>query len=93
VACPLLFPPVRCGQCDVLRPIVTSVLSGLCLPIDPGEYTNVAAQNPAIYKQMLARVDEVQLTVYSPDRGTDSDKAACNKSIADYSYYWGPFIE
>eukprot|EP00036_Acanthoecidae_sp_10tr_P003623 CAMPEP_0182938072 /NCGR_PEP_ID=MMETSP0105_2-20130417/43199_1 /TAXON_ID=81532 ORGANISM="Acanthoeca-like sp., Strain 10tr" /NCGR_SAMPLE_ID=MMETSP0105_2 /ASSEMBLY_ACC=CAM_ASM_000205 /LENGTH=553 /DNA_ID=CAMNT_0025077337 /DNA_START=14 /DNA_END=1675 /DNA_ORIENTATION=+ len=59
---------------------------------DPSEYHNVAAANPDIYNRMLARVDEIAKTVFSPIRGSD-DKAACAKGVNEYGGYWGPFIE
>jgi hypothetical protein len=42
---------------------------------------------------MLARLDEVAKTVFSPDRGDSTDGLACAKALNDYNGYWGPFID
>jgi len=61
------------------------------LQTDPGEYESLATQLPEVFAEMLARLDEVQGTVYSPDRGT-INKAACEQ-VKTNEGYWGPFIE
>ena len=39
---------------------------------------------------MLARVDALQRTAYSPDRGT-ADPQACKQAAANGGY-WGPWV-
>ena len=58
---------------------------------DPTERRNLAAAQPARFAQMLARVDALQATVYSPVRG-DNDPRACDAAISRYGGYWGPFL-
>lgn len=58
---------------------------------DPSESNNLAIQMPDLFVRMLSRLDEIQLSVYSPDRGHKS-KVACEQAI-DNGYYWGPFYK
>eukprot|EP00035_Acanthoeca_spectabilis_P017658 m.371226 g.371226 ORF g.371226 m.371226 type:complete len:556 (+) comp16683_c0_seq28:2454-4121(+) len=60
---------------------------------DPGEHNNVAAEQPEIFNSMLARLDQVQSSVYSPNRGEATDNLACDVSLNKYGAYWGPFIQ
>ena len=48
--------------------------------------TQVAAQNPAVYKEMYAAILEHNKTVYSPIRGAD-DGAACEKAVGECERY------
>jgi hypothetical protein len=57
---------------------------------DPSESSNLAATQPELFMEMLARVDVLQASVYSPVRG-HKDPAACARA-ADRGYYWGPFL-
>ena len=59
---------------------------------DPQEFNSLAAELPEVFDRMLKRIDELQETVYSPDRGK-KDKRACSKAMGDYGGYWGPFVE
>lgn len=59
---------------------------------DPGEDTSLAASQPDIFKFLLKRVDELQRSVYSPDRGPE-DHGACKKAKQEYHGYWGPWLE
>ena len=45
---------------------------------------------PDLFTAMLARVDALQKTVYSPVRGT-KDARACKDAQGEYHGYWGPF--
>ena len=57
---------------------------------DPTEERSLAAEEPELFKSMLAEVDELQATVYSPDRGAE-DPAACATATTTYSGFWGPW--
>jgi len=59
---------------------------------DPFELTSIAEQASDLFTSMLARVDELQQTVYSPVRGS-KDKQACTVAEEDYKGYWGPFVD
>jgi arylsulfatase B len=61
------------------------------LAVDPSETTSLAAQNPALFATLLARVDELQGGVYSPVRGA-ADPAACRVATGERGGYWGPFL-
>ncbi|GMI18272.1 hypothetical protein TrLO_g2768 [Triparma laevis f. longispina] len=58
---------------------------------DPSETTNVAEENEDVFNEMLARIDEIQESVYSPDRGK-KDKRACKVAKDEYGDWWGPFL-
>ena len=47
---------------------------------------------PELFKTMLARVDELQRSVYSPKRGTEKDPKACDAALDRYNGYWGPWL-
>jgi len=57
---------------------------------DPTESINLASTMPDLFNQLLARLDEIQLTVYSPDRGRKSPRAC--EAASKRGYYWGPFL-
>ena len=57
---------------------------------DPYESNSVATQETDRFDRMLARVDELQTTVYSPERGT-KDPQACQVAKGRGGY-WGPWI-
>lgn len=59
---------------------------------DPSETTSIAEQNPILFDQMLARVDQLQKDVYSPDRGSKKS-AACKIANSKYGGYWGPWLD
>lgn len=58
---------------------------------DETESTNLAAANPALFRTLLARVDALQASVWSPDRGAP-DPAACAAAEGRYKGYWGPWV-
>ncbi|CAJ1417747.1 unnamed protein product, partial [Effrenium voratum] len=58
---------------------------------DPAETTSLSMQQSSIFRSMLARVEELQATVYSPARGS-KDPGACRKARDAYHGYWGPWI-
>lgn len=57
---------------------------------DPSESINLAAEKTELFNQMLARLDEIQLTTYSPDRGQKSPRAC--EAASKRGFYWGPFL-
>ena len=58
---------------------------------DETESFNKASVEVEVFERLLKRVDELQRTVYSPDRGK-KDKRACKAVRDDYGGYWGPFV-
>ena len=57
---------------------------------DPNEHNNMIASNPAIWTKLLARMDEVNKTVFSPIRGT-ANPSACATALKNGGF-WGPFL-
>mmetsp|Transcript_9953 Transcript_9953/g.29567 ORF Transcript_9953/g.29567 Transcript_9953/m.29567 type:complete len:437 (-) Transcript_9953:305-1615(-) len=61
---------------------------------DPTERTSLAEAQPTLFHDMLARIDELQGSVYSPVRGS-KDSRACQAAKEKYGTangpYWGPF--
>ena len=51
----------------------------------------MAQQNKTLFAEMLARLNDLQRTVYSPDRGS-KDMAACTAATSRYGGYWGPWV-
>jgi len=58
---------------------------------DPYEINSIAQTNPDQFSKMLARMDEVQQTVYSPKRGS-KEALACETANSKYFGYWGPWL-
>jgi hypothetical protein len=56
---------------------------------DPSQ--DLAAYEPELFASMLARIDELQGSVFSPERG-DIDPMACTQAISVYGGYWGPWL-
>ena len=59
---------------------------------DPFELSDVQAQHPDIVAAMLAELEQLEATVWSPDRGTDADGLACRAAEANGGF-WGPFLQ
>lgn len=57
---------------------------------DPGESTSLALQNTSLFNELLQRVDELQQSVYSPNRGS-KDRGACAKAHEQQGF-WGPWL-
>ena len=57
---------------------------------DPYEMTNLAPSMPKLFNDMLNRINEIQNTVYSPNRGK-KDERACETAENKYDNYWGVF--
>ena len=58
---------------------------------DPSEHDNQASLQPEIVKDMVARLAELQSTVFSPDRGQQSP-LACDASKKIWRGFVGPFL-
>lgn len=59
---------------------------------DPTEHVNLALKLPKVFNGLLARVDEIQKGVYSPQRADSAyDNVACNYSLTHLHGFWGPF--
>jgi len=58
---------------------------------DPGEHVNLAATHPAVFKQMVDRIAEINKGFFNPDRG-QSDPKACEMAMTKYAGFWGPFV-
>lgn len=80
--------PVDCGD-----PSPTNTSAGCLFNVfdDPYEYVNLASSQPQIVAEMAALLQELQLTVFSPDRGNPS-MLACNTSDTRYHGFMGPFL-
>jgi len=84
--------PFHCGvPATATTPVVGK---GGCLfniLTDPTEHDDVAAANPAVVKEMMARIVELQATAFGPDRGSD-DGTACKAATGKWKGFWGPFL-
>ena len=64
---------------------------------DPNEHVNLARAKPDVFAALLARVDELQEGVYSPQRsdpaGPRQSPAACQAALGKYGGFWGPFLD
>lgn len=58
---------------------------------DPNEHVNIAPQETETFAAMLARVDELQKDVFSPNRGS-VDFQACKVGKDKYGGFWGPWV-
>lgn len=72
-----------CGTVDAPR-CLYNVLD------DPTEHVNLAAAQPAILRQLAARIAELQRGVFDPDRGAP-DPLACNYTATKWRGFVGPF--
>ena len=52
-----------------------------------------AKSEPAILKQMQARLHEIKATAFLPDRGPVDTKASCGAAMGKWGGFWGPFVE
>jgi len=57
---------------------------------DPTEHNNIASSNPTIVNAMRQRMQEIQATVFAPNRGSDNGQA-CVAATSQYKGFWGPF--
>ena len=57
---------------------------------DPTEHRDLAAQLPDVVDRMVARMHELQESVYDPDRGVPEVDEAC-VAVTQYGGYWGPW--
>lgn len=58
---------------------------------DPTEHDDIAEANPQIVQELYARIQEIQNTSFSPDRGTDEGRA-CRVAIDKWQAFFGPFL-
>ena len=58
---------------------------------DPTEHVNLAASEPAILKNLTARLGQLQATVFNPGRGTPSQEA-CKAGLQTWKGFVGPFL-
>ena len=59
---------------------------------DPTEHVNLAAAKPGVFRAMMRRLNEINDTLFAPDRGS-SDPAACVAALGKYGDFWGPWID
>lgn len=59
---------------------------------DPRERDSLSQAQPDLFREMLAEMDRIEKTVYSPVRGGE-DPAACKAVNEQYGGYWGPFAQ
>ena len=57
---------------------------------DPTEHNDLAAKLPHIVDTLLARLQQVQATVYDPDRGEPETLQACAQ-VKRNGGFWGPW--
>eukprot|EP00756_Hemistasia_phaeocysticola_P054128 Hpha_TRINITY_DN30070_c0_g1::TRINITY_DN30070_c0_g1_i1::g.21442::m.21442/K12375/ARSI_J; arylsulfatase I/J len=57
---------------------------------DPTEHNDIAADNPALVAQLKQRILAINLTAFSPNRGSISP-SACSVATGQYRGFWGPF--
>jgi arylsulfatase I/J len=81
-----LFPQAHVKFCG--RTAATGCLFNVTE--DPSEEKNIASERKEDFDAMLARIDSLQRSVFSPDRGED-DGRACAMGTGAYGGYWGPF--
>ena len=58
---------------------------------DPTEHTNLAAAHPDIVQSMMARLRQLEQTVFSPNRG-EPTMTACNAADRQWHGFAGPFL-
>lgn len=58
---------------------------------DPSEYVDRAREEPEVAARLRARIAQLQLEVYSPQRGVD-DGLACAAAMGTWGGFWGPFL-
>ena len=52
------------------------------------EHTDLAATQPDMVKKMRARLEQINATVFSPNRGPADKELGCNVALNDYSGFW-----
>ena len=58
---------------------------------DPNEHNNVASLYPDVVLSLYQRIQTLQMTVFSPNRGMDQP-LACETALHTWKGYWGPFL-
>ena len=59
---------------------------------DPEEINDLASTKRSILREMRAKLQTYQGTLFNPDRGSVASEA-CDAALGKYSGFWGPFIE
>ena len=57
-----------------------------------GEHTDISATKPAIVAKMRERLEQINATVFSPNRGLGQQKLSCEVGVNQYRGYFGPFL-
>lgn len=82
---------VDCGFPDAPSPVSGKTGCLFNLFTDPTQHHDVAEQYPDIVKSMYKRLQEVNATAFSPNRGL-SDPAACETFQHRWGGFYGPFL-
>ena len=56
-------------------------------------HTDISAAQPTIATRMRARLEQINATVFSPNRGTVQQALGCEVGVNRYHGYWGPFLD
>jgi hypothetical protein len=62
------------------------------LRADPNEHTNLASAEPALVAHLRARLEAINRTAFSPDRGSNGHQLGCKVGVEAYGGFWGPFL-
>ena len=57
-----------------------------------GEHTDISAAKPTIAAKMRERLEQINATVFSPNRGPGQQKLSCEVGVNRYRGYFGPFL-
>lgn len=60
---------------------------------DMGEHTDISAAKPQIVATMRRRLEQINASVFSPDRGPGQQQLGCEVGVNKYKGYWGPFLD
>ena len=63
------------------------------LTSDPLEVNSLASSEPSRFASMLARVDQLQATVFSPVRGKKDPGACTEAESPTRGGFWGPWVD
>lgn len=70
--------------------------SGGCLyriDLDPSEHNDLYNEEPARAKAMKARIQQLNVSTFSPNRGVEQLSRACSVAKDRYRGFWGPFVD
>jgi hypothetical protein len=60
---------------------------------DPNEHVDLASEKPDIVAKLRSRLETINITVYSPDRGAVQNHLKCQIGVQKYGGYFGPFLD